>query len=256
VVHGDPAQFLFADGRITCIYDFEATHIGDPLHDVAALRLRHAFEPLGADPDYLVRHYAAITGTPIDTHAFSFHTAALMIACVISLAGPLSQANAHEIEFEYLVMDLMCRRAMLAAMGEIIGIPLTPSPRVEPSGGRSELVWRMLEEKIGRMGNAESKMARYERESALALTQWAQGEAVVRATHETADLDRAGRILGSRPSSWREADAALEKFVQSAGPESDAQLFDYFARQTEDRIAEAVPVRDRLAGFAVKPLRL
>src|SRR3546814_4840713 len=45
LLHGDPGQFLFEEGRVTTLYDFEATHIGDPLHDLAALRLRHPTEP-------------------------------------------------------------------------------------------------------------------------------------------------------------------------------------------------------------------
>jgi aminoglycoside phosphotransferase (APT) family kinase protein len=75
VLHGDPGQFLFESGRLTCIYDFEATHIGDPLMDLAALRTRHGTEPLGADPSHLIRHYASISGEPIDLAALSFHTA-------------------------------------------------------------------------------------------------------------------------------------------------------------------------------------
>src|SRR3546814_4452428 len=66
LLHGDPGQFLFEEGRVTTLYDFEATHIGDPLHDLAALRLRHPTEPLGAGPHHMVRHYARITGMVID----------------------------------------------------------------------------------------------------------------------------------------------------------------------------------------------
>src|ERR1700683_3642398 len=69
ILHGAPGQFLFEAGRLTCIYDFEATHIGDPLADLAALRTRHGTEPLGADPTHLIRHYAALTGCPIDLAA-------------------------------------------------------------------------------------------------------------------------------------------------------------------------------------------
>src|SRR3546814_330612 len=55
LLHGDPGQFLFEEGRVTTLYDFEATHIGDPPHDVAELRLRHPPELLGAGPNDLVR---------------------------------------------------------------------------------------------------------------------------------------------------------------------------------------------------------
>ncbi len=255
VIHGDPGQFLFADGRITCIHDFEATHIGDPLHDLAALRLRNPTEALGADPDHLVRHYAKITGIEIDEKAFSFHTAAFMLAAAMSLSGPLANPGPKELQFEYLTWDVLCRRAMLWGMAEHMGVKITPSPAVEPTEGRSEIVWQMLEATVARIDAAGSILGEADRNSAVKHMEWARGEALAAAAHEAADLDRAAGILGFRPSNWREADAALEEFVQAAGPEHDAILFDYFVRQNEDRVAEALPVRERLAPYALTPFR-
>ena len=36
----DSFQFMFADGRITGLLDFEHAHVGDPMMDLAALRIR------------------------------------------------------------------------------------------------------------------------------------------------------------------------------------------------------------------------
>jgi aminoglycoside phosphotransferase (APT) family kinase protein len=255
VVHGDPGQFLHANGRITCIHDFEATHIGDPIHDLAALRLRHPTEPLGADPDHLVRHYARITGTTVDPRAFSFHTAAFMLSSVMTLAAPMAEPGPNDIQYEYLVWDVMCRRAMLWGIAEFMGVPIPRSAPVAPADRRSSITWRLLEETIKRIDVGGSKLGETDRASALALAQWARVEAAADAAHEAADLDRAATILGTRPGSWREADAALERFVASAGPEHDAMLFDYFARQIEDRFEAAAPDRARLAQYALKPFR-
>src|SRR6202044_2789450 len=42
LVQGDtgPGNFLFADGRITAIVDWELAHLGDPMEDLAWLSLR------------------------------------------------------------------------------------------------------------------------------------------------------------------------------------------------------------------------
>ena len=48
---------------------------------------------------------------------------------------------------------------------------------------------------------------------------------------ERQDLDEAGAILGRRPASWMDSDAALEKLAQSAGPELDEALIRYFQRR-------------------------
>jgi aminoglycoside phosphotransferase (APT) family kinase protein len=250
VVHGDPGQFLFEAGRLTCIYDFEATHIGDPLADLAALRARHGTEPLGADPGHLIRHYAALTGKPIDPAALSFHTAAFMLTAVMALAGPLTEPSPREMQLEYLTWDLMTRRAMLWAMAECLGVTITPKPLAGLPEGRSALVARVLEATINRI-EAVSGMGAVDKASAAALVGWVRGQAASGGANEAADLDRAARILGYRPSDWQAADAALERFVAAAGPEHDAMLFDYFVAQTEDRVAEALSIQPRLTQYAL-----
>jgi hypothetical protein len=45
------------------------------------------------------------------------------------------------------------------------------------------------------------------------------------------DLDEAALLLGDRPASWQECDAALESFVASAGPEHDVALVRLFFRR-------------------------
>jgi aminoglycoside phosphotransferase (APT) family kinase protein len=250
VVHGDPGQFLFEAGRLTCIYDFEATHIGDPLADLAALRTRHGTEPLGADPGHLIRHYAALTGRPIDPAALSFHTAAFMLTAVMALAGPLTEPSPREMQLEYLTWDLMTRRAMLWAMAECLGVTIPPTPLARLPEGRSALVARVLEATISRI-EAASGMGAADKASAAALVGWVRGQAAAGGVNEAADLDRAARILGYRPPDWQAADAALERFVAAAGPEHDSMLFDYFVAQTEDRVAEALSIQPRLTQYAL-----
>jgi aminoglycoside phosphotransferase (APT) family kinase protein len=255
VLHGDPGQFLFESGRLTCIYDFEATHIGDPLADLAALRTRHGTEPLGADPSHLIRHYAALTGEPIDLPALSFHTAAFMLTAVMALAGPLTDPRPQELQLEYLTWDLMTRRAMLWAMAECMGVTIEPKPLVRLPEGRSALVARVLESTVGRIETG-TPIGAADKASARALIDWCRGQAAAGAAHEAADLERAAAILGYRPPDWRATDAALERFVAGASPERDTVLFDYFVAQTEERVAEALSIQPRLAHYALPRITL
>jgi aminoglycoside phosphotransferase (APT) family kinase protein len=250
VLHGDPGQFLFEAGRLTCIYDFEATHIGDPLADLAALRTRHGTEPLGADPGHLIRHYAALTGRPIDPAALSFHTAAFMLTAVMALAGPLTDPRPQEMQLEYLTWDLMTRRAMLWAMAECRGVTITPLPLTPSPEGRSALVSRVLEATINRI-EPKTVMGAADKASAATLIGWVRGQAGAGAAHDAADLARAAAILGYRPSNWQATDAALERFVEDAGPEHDSILFDYFVAQTEEWVAEALSIQPRLTQYAL-----
>jgi aminoglycoside phosphotransferase (APT) family kinase protein len=250
IVHGDPGQFLFEAGRLTCIYDFEATHIGDPLSDLAALRTRHGTEPLGADPGHLIRYYAKLTGKPIDSAALSFHTAAFMLTAVMALAGPLTDPRPQEMQLEYLTWELMTRRAMLWAMAECLDVTIVPGPTARPPDGRSALVSRVLEATIDRI-DAATALGAADKAAAAALVGWVRGQAAAGAANDAADLDRAAGILGYRPTDWRAADTALENFVAEAGPEYDSILFDYFAAQTEERVAEALSIQPRLTQYAL-----
>ena len=84
-VHWDAGQFLHENGKITALYDFETCLIGDPLMDLAALRLRHPAEPLGAELTELFRHYQEVTGEPIDVAALRFHT---VVFALVGVMGP------------------------------------------------------------------------------------------------------------------------------------------------------------------------
>jgi aminoglycoside phosphotransferase (APT) family kinase protein len=255
LLQGDPAQFLIDQDKITCIHDFEAMHIGDPMHDLAMLRLRHGYEPLGAEPDDLIGYYAQLTGTEIDGRSLSFHTAASMLACVMSLAGPLSEPNPADMQMEYQVWDVFNRRAMLFGIAELMGVDIRPSPPVVLPDSRSAVVGAVLDATVARISLNGSPVAEKDRDSARQLTEWSRAEAYAADAHEAADLNRAAKILGTRPSDWRACDAAMEAFVATAGEADDAALFDYFTRQLEDRVAAALPVRPLLEKYALKPFR-
>src|SRR5205823_5031984 len=58
LVQGDtgPGNFLYADGRVLAIVDWELAHLGDPMDDIAWLSLRATQEPLPDFPRRLVEY--------------------------------------------------------------------------------------------------------------------------------------------------------------------------------------------------------
>jgi aminoglycoside phosphotransferase (APT) family kinase protein len=52
LAHGDagPGNFLFEDGRLTALIDWELAHLGDPMDDLAWFSMRCVMEPV---PDFL-----------------------------------------------------------------------------------------------------------------------------------------------------------------------------------------------------------
>jgi len=246
----DTGQFLFADGAITCLYDFEASHIGDPLFDLASLRTRAGFEPLGADLEHMLRHYEQVTGETVDQAALSYYTAVFMLTSVMALSGPLANLRPEDTQAEYLTWDLMTRRAMLWAIAEVMGVELERRAPAAPPTGYYSRVTRVLEGTIERMVTP-SPMDEANQAAALRLARWAGALIGVGMANEQRDRERAAAIVGRPLSDWQDTAAALEEFVIAAGREHDEMLLRYFAAQVEDRVAEAVSIQDRLEGYAL-----
>src|SRR5580704_4981270 len=68
LVQGDtgPGNFLYADGRVTAVVDWELAHLGDPMDDIAWLSLRAVQDPFTDLPARL-REYETLSGNAIDT---------------------------------------------------------------------------------------------------------------------------------------------------------------------------------------------
>src|SRR3546814_15053016 len=147
------------------------------------------------------------------------------------------------MQYEYIIWDILGRRALLWAIAEHMGVTIVPSTPAEPADTRSQIVWQVLEATVGRIDTANSKLGENDRCSAESLVEWARAEAAMRPAHEAADLDRAAAILGYPPADWRETDAAMERFVQTAGPKHDAMLRVSFSEPVDDRIGGEVLTR-------------
>ncbi|GAC01396.1 hypothetical protein GONAM_25_00580 [Gordonia namibiensis NBRC 108229] len=67
LVQGDtgPGNFMYADGEVTAVVDWELAHLGDPMDDIAWLSLRSAQDPFTHFPDRLAE-YEKLTGNTID----------------------------------------------------------------------------------------------------------------------------------------------------------------------------------------------
>jgi aminoglycoside phosphotransferase (APT) family kinase protein len=67
IVQGDtgPGNFLYSDGRITAVLDWELAHFGDPMADLGWLALRAVQEPFTCFADRLA-DYEKFSGTPLD----------------------------------------------------------------------------------------------------------------------------------------------------------------------------------------------
>jgi aminoglycoside phosphotransferase (APT) family kinase protein len=258
-VHWDAGQFLHEKGKITALYDFETCLIGDPLMDLAALRLRHPAEPLGADLTQLFRHYEEVTGEPIDVPTLRFHTVVFALVGVMALAGPMVEPQDGSPHLEYLWWDLMQRRALVWALSECLGVsvdmPAAPSIGAPGQPSRVEPMIRMLNDALAQHPPTAG-MGRYQQQATALLGQCLLQSDLVGPELDAATCVEYGAILGETVSGVREAQAVMEPFVLKAGPESDVALIRCFARQVERMVFALQPVADRVTGYALAPVTL
>jgi aminoglycoside phosphotransferase (APT) family kinase protein len=230
----DSGQFLFEDGRLKALYDFEFAMIGEPLTDLATMRMRDSYEPLGEEFRELCRHYAAATGEPIDVDALRFQNALFSTVSCMQIAGRISTPQPGDPHDTYLEWDLALKRVLVLILAECMNIELERPEIAAARPGGGAAILNMLEDAVGQIQVADD-MQSARKKSASNLIEY-----LLRADDLGHGLDRASRdeavpFLGAAADA-ADFDAQLERFVRAAGPEYDEKLLRYFAAQVERRV--------------------
>jgi aminoglycoside phosphotransferase (APT) family kinase protein len=232
-VHADPGQFLFQDGKITAMLDFEWACLGDPFMDLGGLRLRAIHEPMG-DIAPLFRRYASLTGRVIDRNILGFHTVAFIANTSIAIAPAVASPNAGVDYPEYVNWYLVSLLFTLTCIAEIMGLDLHEPKEMEPAKPtRWAASFDVLASTFGTKSDSaspesEGSDAAYHRTLARSLAKFTRSLAFARDTLDADYVRAASELLGSSINGWQDADRALEEFVVKAGPESDETLLRIF----------------------------
>src|SRR5690606_35169455 len=134
-VQYDSGQYLFENGQLNALYDFEFAMIGDPLADLASARMGDNYEPLGDTFSDLYRYYQDVTGERPEPDVVRFHTAlfstvsAMQFSCTVATPQP---GDPHDTYTEF---DIALRRVVVHALAEAMGVPLeTPALDIATQG--------------------------------------------------------------------------------------------------------------------------
>jgi aminoglycoside phosphotransferase (APT) family kinase protein len=218
----DVAQFMFDEGRLTALLDLELAYLGDALQDLAALQFRDTSEPLGDIPRAL-RRYEAITGAPIDAEAFDFHSIAFGCLTPLSMTTNVTRAQPSHSVLQYLEWWITFCRVPLELIAARMGLSLPPAGPLACGPTPYDALAESLVGAI-RAIPVEPGFATYERDKTADLAAFVgragqYGPAIYR--QDQAEIEA---LLDARFDSLPAADAALEAYVEAAGPEADAQL--------------------------------
>jgi hypothetical protein len=133
-----------------------------------------------------------------------------------------------------------------------VKLPSIAAP--EPTATPQTLHLKMLALAVDQM-DATGEMEVYKRSKAAAEVAFLQNYDCWGAAFDAAYLDEIGALLGARPASVIEGEAALEKFVQADNGKSDEALLRLFHRQ-ELRLCllADIPANKRLQRFLLEPI--
>lgn len=239
----DSGQFLFQNGKVTGLYDFEYACLGDPMIDIAFIPLRLSMYNAG-DVGPFFQRYAELTGETLELDVLAFHAVWWGLCTPFILTADLHNPPPQAKYFEYVGWYIGAMVSMLEVLADAKGLSL--SLDAEAAVAKPTRWAKMIEVMAARVPS-ETPNEPYD------LTEQRKFLEFTRRTDAYRDLEAGyfrdvARLSGKAVNDWLEADTELEKFVLAAGPERDDELIALLHRWA---VTEA---RTLLPGLAHMPM--
>lgn len=240
VVVWDSGQLMHKNGRVEAVIDLEIGHIGDPMMDLAGFRMRTSVLGFG-DFNALYDHYEKTVGEPIDRRAIQYHHFCFTLSNQLAFHAALAEPPPGS---DYMTNMQWCAETniySMEALAEILDIELEDVPLLDShvstgAVAHSHLVDWLRNFPAEITGDAESgqddEYTQHQFRIFFRLARHlARTDEIGRAVDE-ANLDDLEALLGTRPATWQEGDAALERFVLEDDGRNDEALIRIFHRRT------------------------
>ncbi len=225
----DSGQFHHQDGNLVALIDVEIGHLGDPMMDLAAWRMRETVIPFG-DFNSIYNRYANLMGEAVDMAAIQFHHLFFTLTNQLSFHGPLARPIAGTDYMTYAHWVSETNLHTVETMAEYLGIELedVPVPDAVPTpvSGAHEHLSRSL-----RSIEVSDPFSSYQVRIAFRLARHLERFDQIGA--EVQDQDRAdvSALTGRKPATWDECEAELERYVLRDDGAHDAELVVLFNRR-------------------------
>ena len=211
LVQGDtgPGNFMYADGRVVAVVDWELAHLGDPMDDIAWLSLRATQEPLPDFPERL-REYTTLSGHAIDAARVHYYRVMAETKLqVMSHRGPVAgsereHSGANADVGNRMIYGILHRRLWFEAMAAAAGIELTPAEPAPPQPAREHdalygAVLAQLRDVI--VPRTTDPLARVRAKGVARIVKYLDQVNTYGAFYDACELDDLAELLGDRPVS-------------------------------------------------------
>ena len=264
LVQGDtgPGNFMYADGRVVAVVDWELAHFGDPMDDVAWLALRATQEPFTDFPTRL-REYEALSGNTVDEARVRYYQVmaeAKLLVMAHGRGGAGRDAGAEGGGGDVgngLIYGFLHRRLWMEALAGAVGLELTaaevpPSPEAADHDWLYGAVLDQLRDVI--VPRIADPLASVRAKGLARVVKYLASINAYGAFYDQCEIDDLGRLLGTRPTSKAAGRAAAAAAVR-ADRLTDEQYLGYLWRRVARDTELARPAMGALADRHWPPLR-
>jgi aminoglycoside phosphotransferase (APT) family kinase protein len=245
VVVWDSGQFHHRAGRISALLDLELAHVGDPMMDLAGLRMRGTVIDYGPLDD-LYRRYEDLTGDEVDLAAIAYQHFAFTITTQLAYHRGLVEPTPDSDLMTYMQWCSESNLYAVEALADFVGIELETVDLPDPSPSPAAVAHRHLVDSLRAMEASDERSA-YQLRTAFRLARHLQRVDEIGAALAERDLDDVAAVIGHRPPSWAESERELERFVIGADSRPDATLIRLFHRRLERQRALLGPAGSAMA---------
>lgn len=216
LVQGDtgPGNFMYADGAVTAIVDWELAHFGDPMDDIAWLSLRTVQDTFTDFPARLAE-YEKLSGHRIDPDRVWYYRlfAETRLASVspgsvdTRASAPANSPDAGNS----LIYGMLHRRLLVEALAHVVGIPEVEVdlPAEEHSSENAHVYEAAAAALSGAVARTSDALAARYVKGAARLVKYLAEVDRIGAEVDAAETAELTGLLGTTPASVSQGRAAL-----------------------------------------------
>ncbi len=134
-----PGNFMFDDGHLVAITDWELAHFGDPLDDIGWI-YAHDLQERFPDLAERIADYSRFTGRAIDPFRMRYFLVLAQTRCAIGTRNGLLARDSRGETGAHLIYSTLHQRALADALALAVGVEI-PDPDPLPDPGDSPRTW-------------------------------------------------------------------------------------------------------------------
>ena len=218
-------NFVFDNGTVTGIVDWEFAHIGDPMDDWAWLDMRLP----GADLSALQDRYARATGIEIDHDRIRYYRAAVDYRCAVTTSLAVSRGGGARGWAPYLLVTERYVLGLAERLSALLGVVEEADVPVVAPTARTPSYDHLLDGIRAAVRSIDDVDAREGTRNLQILVHYLRAYDEIGTEIEALDRDDRVATIGADALD----DARFAALVEQAGTEGDEPMFRYLLRHTQ-----------------------